>query len=234
MSSCLEGLSTEEIIRGLHHSLSGSLQVITSQLDLLAMSEDPVTQRRAVRALAALAEVRKNTKALTAAHLLEHAATMQRSFIVAPVVDEALMLAEGHPALAAHRLRRKSMDTSLVASGDPDYLGTALLNIVINAGEAMPEPGVVEVLTETDPVTHDIRIEVLDTGGGLPLESSDRVFDLYYSTKSNGSSRGIGLYLARALVEALGGTISAADRGSGEPGAVFSISLPPAGTPPWR
>ena len=68
------------------------------------------------------------------------------------------------------------------------------------------------------------RLEVLDTGPGIPTDALPRIFDAFFSTKAPGEGTGLGLWLTYATVERHEGTLIAANRPDG--GAAFTIELP--------
>ena len=109
--------------------------------------------------------------------------------------------------------------------GDRVQLQQVLLNLILNANEAMREPGSEPkelLITSTEDASNGVRIAVTDTGPGLPAESLPRAFDAFFTTRSDGM--GMGLSICRSIVEAHGGTISIA---ANEPrGAVFQFTLP--------
>jgi PAS domain S-box-containing protein len=109
--------------------------------------------------------------------------------------------------------------------GDRVQLQQVLLNLILNAIEAMREPGDDPkelLITSAEDAPNGVRIAVADTGPGLPVESLARVFDAFFTTKSDGM--GMGLSICRSIVEAHGGGISAV---ANEPrGAVFQFTLP--------
>jgi PAS domain S-box-containing protein len=109
--------------------------------------------------------------------------------------------------------------------GDRVQLQQVLLNLILNAIEAMHEPGDEPkelLITSAEDASNGVRVAVADTGPGLPTESLARVFDAFFTTKSDGM--GMGLSICRSIVEAHGGGISVA---ANEPrGAVFEFTLP--------
>jgi PAS domain S-box-containing protein len=105
--------------------------------------------------------------------------------------------------------------------GQGDQLEQVMLNLFMNAIEAMPQGGRLEVATRA----RDSSIEVMvsDTGAGVPGALRDRIFEPFFTDKPGGT--GLGLYLSRQLVEAHGGRLELM---AGEGGARFRIVLPAA------
>jgi signal transduction histidine kinase len=117
--------------------------------------------------------------------------------------------------------------------GDSGELEGAFVNLLRNAGEAMPGGGRVRIWTETTapkPVDRpgSVRIHVVDEGPGIPPELRETVFDPFVSTKDGGT--GFGLALAMQAVEGHGGSIVLQEPAPGQ-GAHFVVELPltPAG-----
>jgi signal transduction histidine kinase/ligand-binding sensor domain-containing protein len=105
---------------------------------------------------------------------------------------------------------------------DPVQLQQVMLNLVSNAGDAMPGGGVVQVAL--DRVDDNVaRIRVSDTGDGIPAEVLDRIFEPFFTTKAEGSGTGLGLAVAYGIVKDTGGTIEVS---SSREGTSFDILLP--------
>jgi len=109
---------------------------------------------------------------------------------------------------------------------DPEIFYDALLNLVVNAMEAIPEgrEGRVQIKTTRLSGRNQVLIEVLDNGPGIPEELVGKMFNLFFTTKGK-KGTGIGLASARKTVEAHGGTIELAPS-TPEEGAHFLIYLP--------
>jgi signal transduction histidine kinase len=86
---------------------------------------------------------------------------------------------------------------------DRDRVKQALLNLVLNALEAMTGRG--ELLVQTAARGGAVRVDVTDTGAGIPVEVLPRIFEVYFSTKKTGT--GLGLPIARRIVEEHGGVL---------------------------
>jgi len=95
------------------------------------------------------------------------------------------------------------LTAKLWLNGDPDLLKQAILNIVYNALEAMAEGGKLVIQTEWN--ADECQIRITDDGPGIPPEIQDRIFNLYFTTKQQGS--GIGLATAFRVVQLHSGTI---------------------------
>jgi signal transduction histidine kinase/ActR/RegA family two-component response regulator len=117
------------------------------------------------------------------------------------------------------------------AQVDPGQIGQALHNILLNARQAMPEGGIIEVRAERAenvafPDSSDagprVRISIRDYGCGIPFDVLPRIFDPYFTTKPGGS--GLGLATAYAIVAKHAGRLSVESK-PGE-GTVFTIDLP--------
>jgi signal transduction histidine kinase len=106
--------------------------------------------------------------------------------------------------------------------GVPDRLQQAVLNLVLNAIQAMPQGGMVELHTSCSDGL--VRVSVTDTGPGLPQGLAEQLFDTRVTTKPGGS--GLGLPLVRMIAEAHGGSVwYRSDAGKG---ATFTLVLPTA------
>jgi signal transduction histidine kinase len=124
------------------------------------------------------------------------------------VLDTALRLAKNE---IRHRVRlvKHYGEISLI-EGNELRLGQALLNVIVNAlqsiPEGQPEPSEVRVVTRQAGPDHVI-VEVSDTGSGIPPEHLSRIFDPFFSTKPIGEGTGLGLAITHRIITGLGGTI---------------------------
>ena len=107
---------------------------------------------------------------------------------------------------------------------DPVQLELALLNLITNSVDAMESGGKLTVRLER--VNERLRLEIEDTGSGVPPDLLAHIFDPWVTTKAQGNGSGLGLSIARQVVTSHGGTIRAQNRPG--KGAVFTIELPVA------
>jgi signal transduction histidine kinase len=110
--------------------------------------------------------------------------------------------------------------------GDRVQLQEVIANLLRNAVDAMSRVGdrSREVLVQTEPADGGaVRLSVRDAGVGFTAATSDRLFEAFYTTKSDGM--GIGLWVSRSIVESHHGRLWAAPNDDG-PGATFAFLLP--------
>ncbi len=113
-----------------------------------------------------------------------------------------------------------------MAKADPHQLQQVLINLFINASDAMPEGGRLTVETEvrSQESGEFLDISVADTGTGMDDEDMKKIFDPFYTTKEPGKGTGLGLAICQRIIESFGGTIEVESR-KGE-GSEFKILLP--------
>lgn len=148
------------------------------------------------------------------------------------VVDLADSLAEVGRLL--RRVVSESIEIRILAKAgvarvkvDPARLQLALLNLALNARDAMPDGGLLTFeLRETldDPASGCVALVVHDTGVGMNDEVRRKAFDAFFTTKPEGAGTGLGLAVVREFVTESGGTISVASKPGR--GATFEIQLP--------
>lgn len=107
-------------------------------------------------------------------------------------------------------------------SADAAQLTQALLNLVINAIQAVERRGDVDVGTVYDVDAGSVRIRVQDTGPGLPAGGESAIFEPFFTTKAEGS--GLGLWIVQQIISAHGGEVEACNAPEG--GALFVLHLP--------
>jgi signal transduction histidine kinase len=140
------------------------------------------------------------------------------------VVRETVGFLSGLAVAREFNLTRLVEQTPLPIKGDQIQLQQVILNLIINAIDAMPgKPRAersIKVSTMRD--GDEGILSVSDVGHGIPADKLKQVFEPFFSTKAKGM--GMGLPIALRIVEAHGGTLAAENRMGG--GAVFSIRLP--------
>ena len=143
-------------------------------------------------------------------------------------VREALVMVRSTLARNRISVNTDLMDTPISVQGDSVQLQQVIVNLILNAVEAMSseEQGVkaLSIRTDQGQVDSGVLVQIQDSGPGIGSGNVERVFDPFYTTKNDGV--GMGLSICRSIINAHGGQLWAA---ANEPrGAVFQFTLPPA------
>ena len=244
----------DDFIATLAHELRNPLAPIRNAVTLLRMSkvDDPqVTWCRDV--------IDRQVAQMT--HLLEDLLDVSRmargqlqlrleTIAIATVLERAVEIARPSIDAGGHRLELALPAEPLLVRGDLTRLAQVFSNLLINAAKYTRESGTITLAAETR--DDDVLVRVVDTGVGLGAEQLPQIFEMFGQLASaldrSQGGLGIGLSLARRLVELHGGTIAAHSDGPGH-GSEFSVRLPhapaaaakpaparaaPAGGPSWR
>jgi signal transduction histidine kinase len=108
--------------------------------------------------------------------------------------------------------------------GNASQLKQVLMNIIVNAAEAMHGSGTLTITTNAAPDRKRVFVEFTDTGEGIPEENLTRIFDPFFTTKDVGKGTGLGLATSYGIVEDHGGKIGVKSKVS--EGTTFTIELP--------
>lgn len=136
------------------------------------------------------------------------------------LIDSIISLA-GHSAGQKHVTLRKEVPPSIPAiECDPEQMKQVILNLAINAVQAMTGPG--EILISAQPSEASVTISVRDHGPGVDEENLDKVFNPFFTTKETGT--GLGLSVVHQIVTQHGGVVNALQNPEG--GMTFSLVLP--------
>ena len=162
---------------------------------------------------------------------------------IGPLVKETIKLIRGMVD-ARVEVRQKVPDAPLCVRADPAQIHQVLVNLCLNAAQAMPEGGVMEVglaavpapprpesgviaagtpLTRLNPGPY-VRVWVADTGYGLAADIAERVFEPFFTTKMPGQGTGMGLAAVHGIVKSCGGAVLLSTT-PGQ-GCLFSVYLP--------
>src|SRR4051794_19240847 len=148
------------------------------------------------------------------------------SFDLNVAINEVIVLARSMTLRNGVSVQTRLAEGPLSVLGDRVQLQQVLLNLILNAAEAMAsmEEGARELLISTEEDQAGALVAVRDSGPGVDPEHLDRVFDAFYTTKPSGT--GMGLSICRSIIHAHGGKLWAE---ANEPrGAVFQFTLPGA------
>lgn len=156
------------------------------------------------------------------------------TYNVNEIIEEIIAVHKGHAEKQGIKIIARYERPNMLASVDANQLKQVFLNLLLNAFDAMEEGGTItiesreETLQWTGDLTKDtasrtyITIAFTDTGCGIEPEQAGRIFDVYFTSKSNGT--GLGLPIAQQIIEKHGGKIEVSSRPGR--GATFTIWLP--------
>ncbi len=230
-------LRQKRFVSDVSHELRTPLTALGGQLEMLMLGADagdPETRHRLMRGMYAETERMRRLveDLLTLARLDEgrlslRLAPVDTAAIVRDVCEQAQTLAQGQVV---------SCDVPagpLMAQADGDRLREVLLNLVENAVKFTPTEGTITLAAHPGAARRTVALEVRDTGTGIPPEALPHVFDRFYRADfarvrapQSTSGSGLGLSIAKSLIEAQGGIIAvASELGHG---TTVTITLPSA------
>jgi len=225
-----------QLAGGVAHDFNNLLTAMTGFCDLLLQRHRPGDQ-----SFADVMQIKQNAN--RAANLVRQLLAFSRQQTLIPrVIDVTETLAD-----LSHLLRRLIGETVTLelmhgrdlkpVKADPGQLEQVIINLVVNARDAMPAGGVIRMRTslvttakplrqgeEAMPPGEYVLIEVVDTGTGIPTENLARIFEPFFTTKEVGQGTGLGLSTAFGIVKQFGGHLFV-DSTMGV-GTTFSIYLP--------
>jgi two-component system NtrC family sensor kinase len=140
------------------------------------------------------------------------------------LVERALTLVQHQLDLQGVELMKHLAENLPTLSCDASQVQQVVLTLLVNAAEAMPRGGRLEVITEYDPLADAAQLRVCDNGIGIPTEVLPHIFEPFFTTKENQQRAGLGLAVARSIVEQHGGSILA--RSTPGAGTEFLVALP--------
>ena len=216
-----------QLAGGIAHDFNNMLTAISGYAELLAISFDEGDPRADD-----VDQVRK--AAAHAAALTRQLLTFSRKQVLLPqLLDVNDVVRNLEPLLArtigaAVEVRTSLTDGLALVETDPDQLAQIVLNMAINARDAMPDGGVITISTnavdsEAEPF---VTVEIADTGTGMDEETRTRACEPFFTTKDTGKGTGLGLATAYGVVSQSGGRIEI-DTVLGE-GSTFRVLLPAA------
>ncbi|HSZ19898.1 MAG TPA: ATP-binding protein [Candidatus Acidoferrum sp.] len=209
---------------GVAHEVNTPLAVISNYIQMLAKqlpSGDPRHQliEKVVKQTFRASEIVNN--------LLNFSRTGATEFTevnLNAVVEEVLTLV-AHPFRTAQVQVTRNLQQELPAVlGSTNKLQQVFLNLFLNARDAMPSGGVVEIRTAAH--NGSVEVEIIDNGGGIPRENLNRIFDPFFTTKSSGRGTGLGLSVSYGIVKEHAGKVDV--RSTPGKGTSFRLEFPVA------
>jgi PAS domain S-box-containing protein len=201
-----------QLTGGIAHDFNNLLTVVVGGLDIIAKrAEDERVKRYAENALAAADRGARLTGQLLAFSRVQRLEV--RPTHVAPLIQNMRPLLRN--VLGPGISKEFELDHEMMpVMADPTQLEVAVLNLAINARDAMPNGGVLRFVSRAVQVESDPELErgkyielcISDTGVGMPREVAERVFEPFFTTKDVGKGTGLGLSMVYGMARQSGGT----------------------------
>ncbi|WP_420934517.1 ATP-binding protein [Alteromonas sp. A081] len=219
---------------GVAHDFNNQLAVILGYADLIAHHEASNDIIGYALRIADSAEVSKK--------LVEQLLIFSRKTDLQLATIDMHQLIREMEEFLSHTISKKITTSLSLASSsyhvvaDRALMKTALLNLALNARDAMPDGGHIFIETERlpfaelkpDTFNEAIQITISDTGNGIPEDQLNKIFEPFYTTKDHGKGTGLGLSSVKGTIEQHGGVIDVSSNTTGHAaqGATFTVTLP--------
>jgi signal transduction histidine kinase len=148
----------------------------------------------------------------------------KEQFELNSLVQSSLSLIEDHKIFKNFSLVKELADYSILINADKNQLTQVIINLVMNAVDAMDDRGKLTIRTYRDEKAGMACLEVQDTGTGIPQEVISKIFDPFFTTKMPGKGTGLGLSTIYGIVKENNGRISVKE--TSHEGTTFILELP--------
>ena len=138
------------------------------------------------------------------------------------VITEALSLVDNQAKVQNVEIRTNFPPEACQVLGVPGLLEQVFINLLLNAMNAMPNGGTVDILAEQ--AAGEVLVRVTDTGEGISREDLDKIFDPFFTRAPLGKGTGLGLSICHSIVDQHGGSIGVESQS--EKGSTFTVRLP--------
>ncbi len=207
---------------GVAHEVNTPLAVISNYIQMLAKQMPEGDPRQGIIEKIVKQTFRASEIVNNLLNFSRTSATELADLDVNRVVEETLSLV-AHPLKTSQIQVVKQLGSTLPAvRGSANKLQQVFLNLFLNARDAMPSGGMLEVRTASH--NGSVEIEVVDTGAGIPRDHIHRIFDPFFTTKASGRGTGLGLSVSYGIIKEHAGKIDV--RSTPGKGTSFHVEFP--------
>jgi PAS domain S-box-containing protein len=204
------------------HELNNPLYGIMNTLELLKTEISPESKRRKILEMALSETVRLSDLLRKMLSFSKPGQEKKQAVDINTVLDEILILHEKQLQENDIKIKTSFAEALPQISASKDQLRQVFLNLVANARDAMPAGGTLSVITGCDP--ENVRIEITDTGVGIPKEHLKKIFDSFFTTKDSVKDVGLGLSVCYGFIKDHSGDIQV--KSKVDSGTTFAITFP--------
>jgi signal transduction histidine kinase/BarA-like signal transduction histidine kinase len=221
-----------QLVSGVAHELNNPLSVVIGYGQLLLSRGVPEDVRRPIELI--ISQGGRMAKIVQSLLLFSRQRKPERRAVdLRPIIQQVLSLRDAQLALSSIRLETEFGDEVPRVEGDPHQLQHVVLNLILNAEQAILGSGVggrrtgdcIQVITGTrrEGGVPWVVAQVTDNGPGIPATVLPRIFEPFFTTKRVGEGTGLGLSVSYGIIEQHGGRLSVE---SGPGRTVFTVALP--------
>jgi two-component system NtrC family sensor kinase len=212
-----------ELVAGVAHEINNPLQAIIGSVELMMDDHtDTLLLRRDLEIV--------RREAARAAHIVRNLLSFARRSAPDRVAADLNEIVRDATELREYQLQKRNITLALQCASealpvlvDPGQIQQVVLNLLVNAEQAIGHPSPGTILIRTMRVGARQVVDVIDSGPGIEPELRDRIFEPFFTTKHAGDGTGLGLSISQGIAAAHGGALETCETGTG---ACFRLALP--------
>lgn len=219
---------------GIAHELNNPLNNIILTADVMRETFDGLSREEIDEMMEDLVSQGERAQKIVQ-NLLDFArqSEAEREYVyINEIIDETVQLAKNQIKMNTIQLEMSLQKTLSLIYGDRKLLDQVILNLILNAIDAMPGGGTLRIETSESSEAGFILVRFTDSGTGIPQHVIGSIFNPFFTTKATGKGTGLGLSVSRGIIEKHGGDIKVQSV-EGQ-GAVFTLHLPIVSIPADR
>jgi len=221
------GRLAASVVHEINNPLAGILNYVRLMIKIMSRGAPSPEQMEKFQKYLGVVESETDRCSRIVSNLLAFSRKSKMEFSevnVNEVLERSLMLSQ-HKMTLQNIQTNTDLDFKIpLIQGDFNQLQQAVINLLFNAIDAMPDGGTLVLASAFDPKTNTVEIRVADTGCGIPRENLPHIFEPFFTTKTEGKGLGLGLSTVFGIVDRHKGTIEV--RSEVGKGTTFTVRLP--------